>query len=139
MDKGNPPAKSDSQLELIAKHPDHYVSFLNLASGAPAMFLAGSGATHSFVDLSFANHYGFARHPSRQSVLSFNDTSESTSKCYIKVRLQNHISVVECQVLDMQQQFDVILGQDWFLKTGAVLDFFDTCHVCTKTWTQMCH
>eukprot|EP00983_Pelagomonas_calceolata_P018934 595754-Pelagomonas_calceolata.AAC.1 len=68
----------------MAKDPDHYMSFHGLASGAPALFLADSGATHSFVDSNFAKQYGFARHPSKQNVYGFNNTSESTSKCYIK-------------------------------------------------------
>eukprot|EP00983_Pelagomonas_calceolata_P033985 1064502-Pelagomonas_calceolata.AAC.1 len=37
--------------------------------------------------------------------------------------MQNHISDIECQVLDMNQKYDVILGQNWFLKTGPVLDY----------------
>ena len=103
-------------LDLFSKTPDHYMSFKGLASGAPAVILADSGATGNFVDSSYARHYGFARHPSKQKILGINTMSKSVSKCYIKVKMQSHISNVECQVVDMQQQYDVILGQDWFLK-----------------------
>jgi len=69
-----------------------------------------SGASHCVIDQSFAEQYGFARHPTRTSVQLANGTAANTMmKCNSIVKIQRHISKVPCFVLDMQQQYDVIL------------------------------
>jgi hypothetical protein len=84
--------------------------FNGSANGQSAYFLLDSGASHCFIDQSFAEQYGFARHPTRTSVQLANGTAANTTmKCNLRIKIQRHISKVPCFVLDMQQQYDVIL------------------------------
>ena len=105
--------------------------FSGLASGASAKILLDTGASHCFIDQSFAEQNGLALHPTRTKV-QLADGSEASSllKCHVKVHLSRHISEVSCYVLDMQQQYDLILGEDWLNKHRANLDYGSkTCSV----------
>ena len=104
--------------------------FSGSAGGASAKIMLDTGASHCFIDLSFAEQNGFALHPANSKV-QLADGSKATAlqKCHLKVNLQRHISDITCFVLDMQQQYDVILGEDWLNKFRA-----NICYM-TKTCT----
>ena len=105
--------------------------FSGLASGASAKILLDTGASHCFIDQSFAEQNGFALHPTCTKV-QLADGSEASSllKCHVKLNISRHISEVSCYVLDMQQQYDIILGEDWLGKYKANLDYGSkTCSV----------
>jgi len=41
----------------------------------------------------------------------------------VKLRLHKHSSHARCYVVDMHQQYDIILGEDWLRKHKAIMDF----------------
>ena len=43
--------------------------------------------------------------------------------CSYEVNIQGHITIISCFVLDMQQQYDVILSDKWHKKAKAVLGY----------------
>ena len=49
--------------------------------------------------------------------------ASTTTKYNVRIRIQGHVSEIDCFVLDMAQQFDVILGDTWLRKSKAILDF----------------
>ena len=91
--------------------------FSGSASGVSAKILLDSGASHCFIDENFAEQKGFALHPTNTSV-QLADSSEATAllKCHARIHLQWPVSDVTCFVLDMQQQYDVILRDNWLNK-----------------------
>ena len=99
--------------------------FPRLAGGSPAQFLLDSGASHCFIDKTFAETNGFALFPADASVTMANGNSATVSQCTapLKLRFQRHTSNVVCFVVDMLQQYDLILGDDWLVKHKAKMDF----------------
>ena len=99
--------------------------FPGLAGGSPAQFLLDSRASHCFIDKTFAETNGFALFPADASVTMANGNSATVSQCTapIKLRLQRHTSNVVCFVVDMLQQYDLILGDDWLVKHKVKMDF----------------
>ena len=49
--------------------------------------------------------------------------ASTTTKYNVRKRIQGHVSEIDCFVLDMAQQFDMILGDTWLRKSKAILDF----------------
>ena len=111
------------------------MTFEGTASGTPASILVDSGASHCFIDAEFAQTHGFAHRPSKSLVtLADGQQASTTTKCnvrirvrvrvtHVRIRIQGHVSEIDCFVLDMAQQFDVILGDTWLRKSKAILDF----------------
>eukprot|EP00983_Pelagomonas_calceolata_P008572 280332-Pelagomonas_calceolata.AAC.1 len=123
VDESAQPEETSAKLDYLGTNCP-VMTFQGLASGAPASILIDSGASRCFVDSTFAMHHGFARHPTKTSVKLADGTSASASMLTnVRVKFQGHISGISCFVLDMQQQYDVILGETWLQKTNAFLDY----------------
>ena len=104
--------------------------FEGSANGAPATFLADTGATHCFIDKNFAKTFGFKQSIANAEIhLADGSTQSTTSKTTVHLKIQGHSASVQCFIINMQGQFDVILGDTWLHKTGAVLDYKQK--VCT--------
>ena len=128
------PTKESSKLGTASSSEKPSMIFEGSASGAPATFLADSGATHCFCDKSSAKTYGFKRQAANNDV-NFADgsTQASTAQTALYLKIQGHTTSVQCYIIDMQGQFDVILGDTWLNKAGAVIDYPNkTCTVQRK-------
>lgn len=96
------------------------------ANGAFATFLVDTGATHSFVDSSFASELGLARAKANAQIqLADGSTQHASTQTNLSIRIQNHKTTIPCYILDMQEQFDVILGDTWTEKVGAIINCED--------------
>lgn len=108
--------------------------FSGTANGAPSAILVDSGATHCFMDSTFAQSIG-VRHKPADSIIQLANSTEvpATTQCTAIVRIQGHKASVTCYIIDMQQQFDLILGDTWLRKEKAHLDYnLLTCTVHKK-------
>ena len=110
------------------------MSFFGAASGAPCSFLVDTGATHCFMDSTFAAQIGISQRPVSTSVQLANNTVEhASSQCTPTIHIQGHRTRVSCFIIDMQQQFDIILGDTWLSAVKANIDYAsDTCTVQKK-------
>jgi len=103
--------------------------FSGSVSGASAKVKMDTGASHCFLDQSFADWNGFARLPTRTRV-QLADGSEATAvhKCFVRLNLQGHISDITCYVIDTEQQYDVILGENWLKRFQVDISYrSETC------------
>jgi len=123
VDESAQPEETSAKLNSLEKKSP-VMTFQGLASGALASILIDSGASHGFIDTTFAMHHGFARHPTKTSVKIADGTyASTTSVTNVRVKIQGHISEIPCYVIDMKQQYDVILGDTWLEKYDALLDY----------------
>lgn len=87
------------------------MTFDGLACGAPAVCLIDSGATHAFIDSTFAPERGIAWLPA-STYIQLADGSVQSAKltCHVHIKLQGPGCTLPCFVIDTQQQFDLISG-----------------------------
>jgi hypothetical protein len=86
--------------------------------------LLDSGASHCFVDKVFAERHGFATtSASRPVKLADGSVQKSLAKVRLTVRIRRVCIVLDAYVLDMNQQFNVILGETWMIRARASLDY----------------
>jgi hypothetical protein len=79
--------------------------------GASATFLADKGATHCFLDKTFATINVFKQTKTHSEVhLANGSVQASTAESLVHIKIQGHSTYAPCFIIDMQQQFDVILG-----------------------------
>ena len=115
---------ANSKLDSLENDTTCLMTFEGTASGTPASILVDSGASHCFIDAEFAQTHGFAHRPSKSLVtLADGQQASTTTKCNVRIRIQGHVSEIDCFVLDMAQQFDVMFGDMWLRKSKAILDF----------------
>ena len=107
-----PPPRPPMQLGTLGKG-DPIMTFSGTINGAPALMLADSGATFSIFDSSYAEQHGLVARPANREVqLADGSTKYITKQYTVKIRMRGHTSQITCFSLDMDQQFDLILGQD---------------------------
>ena len=89
--------------------------FQGYLSGSPAITLMDTGASHCFLDLSFAQQNNLALHPTKTSVtLADGALSNVVLKTApLKMKIGSHFSTTIFYILDMQSQYDLILGDNW--------------------------
>jgi len=108
--------------------------FSGAASGVSCSFLVDTGATHCFMDSTFAAQIGISQKAVSTSVQLANNTVEhASSQCTPYINIQGHRARVTCFIIDMQQQFDIILGDTWLSAVKANIDYAsNTCTVQKK-------
>ena len=109
------PATSDSDLTFV---------FSAALAGAPCTVLGDTGAKYSFVSKAFAHRHKLAINRSKVPII-LADGSQSVTAGHVQARLslQSYTETVTLHVIDMTPGFDVILGDDWHKREGAVIDF----------------
>jgi len=120
------PEKTISSIQNMGKTSCSMV-FQGYLSGSPAITLMDTGASHCFLDLSFAQQNNFALHPTKTSVaLADGALSNVVLKTApLKMKIGSHFSTTIFYVLDMQRQYDLILGDNWQTKHDAILHIKD--------------
>ena len=91
------------------------------------MALADTGASHCFMDLNFALENNFVLRPTNTSVTlaDGSDTRVVHQTTPVALRLGKHFSSPSFYVIDMRQEYDIILGDDWLSYYDAVLHVRD--------------
>ena len=104
-------------------------------SGSPAITLMDTGASHCFMDINFAKENNFALQPTKTVVTLANGSSASVALKTIplKLTLGRHSSMPTFYIIDMSQEYDIILGDNWQAKHDAVM------HIRAKICTLRQH
>ena len=94
------------------------------ASGADAKGTLDCGASHSFMRTAFANEHQFHVTPC-SDVISLADGSTTRARGICKVRFQSGslTSMVDCYVVDLSPQYDILLGMDFMKKNQVQISF----------------
>ncbi len=138
-DKGHNPRSA--QVVSLNGASTPRMTFSGAASGAPCSFLVDTGATHCFMDSTFAKEIGISVQLVDTAVQMANNSVEhATSQCTPHIKIQGHGTRVTCFIIDMQQQFDIILGGTWLTAVGTNIDFAsNTCTVKKKGQQHRLH
>ena len=107
------------------------MTFHGSVNGIPAHMLLDSGATHVFCDKVYAEKHGLTQRATTKKVqLADGSTQDAAAITRLAVRIQGFCVVVNCYVLDLAQQYDVILGETWMLTARADMKYSTgTCEV----------
>jgi hypothetical protein len=87
-------------------------------------FLFDSGASTNYVSSAFANMHGLTVRPSETNVRLGTGTSVSAQgECAMHIKLGDYQDRVECYVLDMVTDFQMILEDTWLNMVKATFDY----------------
>ena len=111
--------------ELPAMH------FKAAVSGTPAVVALDSQATHCFIDKQYACKAGIKCIPTHRLVQLANGShSQIKAECNLYLKIfssergqPSYSGRVSCLVLDLGEDHNVILGQDWLHKEGVQMSF----------------
>ncbi len=98
------------------------------ASTISATVLADTGATARFASLEWVKHHGL---PIKQSHanwtvrLADNHTVHINGTVTVDVDIQGYRDTITLLVMPMSKGYDLILGNDWFMKRQAVISYRD--------------
>lgn len=107
----------------------------NLGGGNPIKVVLDSAASHSFCKASILRNRRFKICPETMNV-KLADGKMSVSQGYLRTKLSmSKINFkVDLHVMELDSEYDVILGNDWLEKNQAVLDFGSgTCRIQRAT------
>ena len=90
----------------------------------PARALVDTGATHCYISESYLAKTTLPIRAQHNWLSLANGTKTiSKGKVVIPLDIQSYQGAVECFVLPMSQQFDIILGEDWCQETNCVISY----------------
>jgi predicted aspartyl protease len=90
------------------------VQFVGKAAGTEVDFLFDGGASTNYVSSAFARMHGLTVNPSDTNVRSgTGDSVFAQGECFVHIKLGDYQDRVECYVLDMVTDLQMILGDTW--------------------------
>jgi hypothetical protein len=113
---------------------------------SPAVVALDSQATHCFIDKQFALDSGIKCTPAHRLVqLADGSHAQTASECLVHLKLFSadrddkvYSGTVSCLVIALGEDHNVILGQDWLKKEGAILSFdTDSCRLERKAGLEL--
>jgi hypothetical protein len=127
-------------MKATLEHSAQAMRFLCTIGGAVGVALMDSGASHTFINKKFVEKKCIHTTPTRRPVeLADGNTVLVSGQCTIYVRLKSkhrsavYMRKVECMVMDLGDENDIVLGQDWLDREQAILDFgARTCTLAKK-------
>ena len=115
---------SQESTVMLQSEDDSSMTFRGELSGTKARVHVDTGATPSFVAAHFVERAGLAVTPAARSVtLADGQIVKVNGMCRARLRIGEVTDVHQFLVLSLDAAYDVLLGQDWLKKKGAVLDF----------------
>ena len=97
----------------------------------PARTLVDTGASHCYVLQACVDQAGIPVRPSQNWLkLADNTQAVSNGTCTLALDLETYSGPIECFVLPLSDQFDLILGDDWCNETGCEISYCDHCLRC---------
>ena len=112
------------QLSAVVQDGRVTMHFVGQAAGTEVDFLFDSGASANYVSKAFAKLHGLVISPTKSNVeLGTGSVVQPHGECSLHIRLDDYREKVKCLVIDMLSDFQVILGDDWLTKVGAIFDF----------------
>jgi hypothetical protein len=126
--------------ELPAMH------FKAAVSGTPAVVALDSQATHCFIDKQYALKASIKCTPTHRMVQLANGShTQITAECNLYLKIfssekgqPSYSGRVPCLVIDLGDDHNVILGQDWLQKEGVQMSFAIPNHCLLKSKGDLC-
>jgi transposase InsO family protein len=105
--------------------------FRAAVSGTPAVVALDSQATHCFIDKQFAHDAGVICTPAHRMVqLADGSHTQITAECKVHLKIfsdergsKAYVGKVPCFLIDLGEDHNIILGQDWLQQEEAVMTF----------------
>jgi hypothetical protein len=117
------PVRSE-QLHHVYQDGRVTMQFIGKAAGTEVDFLFDSGASTNHVSSAFAKMHGLTVKPTETNVRLGTGTSVSAQgECAMHIKLGDYQDRVECYVLDMVTDFQMILGDTWLNMVKATFDY----------------
>jgi predicted aspartyl protease len=117
------PVRSE-QLHHVYQDGRVTMQFVGKAAGTKVDFLFDSGASTNYVSSAFAKMHGLTVKPSETNVRLGTETSVSAQgECAMHIKLGDYQDRVECYILDMGTNFQMILGDTWLNMVKATFDY----------------
>ena len=86
----------------------------------PVRTLADTGASHCYISQSFVEKAGIPVRPlSNWLKLANGSNAVSNGTCTLSLDIQSYCGPIECFVLPLSEQFDLIIGDDWCNEVGC--------------------
>ena len=125
-------AAMTAKLNTVNSSESPTMMFEGSACGKPATLLLDSGATHCFVDSTFAT--GLKQQATHTTVRLADGSEQPLSfRTKLDIKIQGHKQSITCYIIDMQGQFDIVLGDTWFHQNAANFDYLTrTCTIYTR-------
>ena len=125
-------AAMTAKLNTVNSSESPTMMFEGSACGKPATLLLDSGATHCFVDSTFAT--GLKQQATHTTVRLADGSEQPLSfRTKLDIKIQGHKQSVTCYIIDMQGQVDIVLGDTWFHQNAANFDYQTrTCTIYTR-------
>ena len=121
------------QLHHISQDGKVTMHFVGKAAATEVDFLFDSGASANYLSSSFAKLHGLTVKPSKTNIrLGTGTSAESQGECSVHVKLGDYQDRVDCFVIDMVTDFQVILGDPWLISVQALFDFKNKTSVIRK-------
>lgn len=98
--------------------------FSGRVAGAAASVLVDSGASHCFANASFCKQIGLRFTPlSAELQVANGETVPVVVSVRIQVKVKRYTEQLTFFVTDLVERYDIILGDNWMLHHGALLDY----------------
>ena len=93
-------------------------------SGAEAKGTLDCGASHCFLRTAFANEHQLHVSPCTDMIsLADGSTARAKGRCKVRFQSGNLCTMVDCYVLDLAPQYDMLLGMDFMHKNKIQISF----------------
>lgn len=91
-------------------------------AGRPARATLDCGASHCFLRSGYAAEHGIEVQPDDATIaLADGSTARTRGRCYVRVQLGTMVAVVNCYVVDLAVQYDLLLGMDFMIQRGVTI------------------
>jgi hypothetical protein len=118
------PPRSSELLHHISQAGRVTMQFVGKAAATEVDFLFDSGASANYVSKTFAKMHGLVVKPDPINVqLGTGTDALAQGKCSVHIKMGDYQDKVECLVIDMVTDFQVILGDTWLNVVNAVFDY----------------
>ena len=116
------PDNSQTSLRDVGKSA-YSMAFQSVVAGVPSTALADTGVSRCFMDINFTRQNNFVLRPTKTGVTladgSYASMVHKTNP--LVLRMGKHFSVQTFYAIDMRQEYDNILGNNWLTAHDAVL------------------
>jgi hypothetical protein len=109
---------------VVAQMSTMSMLFTGKVNNTTATFLLDSGASHSFISNNLAARLNLQLQRATGNITTADGHSTAIiGQCLCRIQLQQHSSVTPMYACTLNDNFDIVLGDEWLLKHRAYLDF----------------
>jgi hypothetical protein len=120
------PPPDRQNLSLIQNNTTRLLSFDGYIDNIPSKILFDTGASNSFLSLSFAKRHNIHCSPIENSVVRVAASDSelvADSRSVITIRVNNYKVKAEVLIANIHDTFDAVLGMNWFMAEKPAIDW----------------